>query len=202
MVLIGNYDQSSFVKNNGDGTFEIMPLPVEAQIAPVNGLVSQDVNSDGFLDVILIGNDYGNEIFTGRLDALVGLVLLGDGNGAFRALTTHSSGFLVPGDGKALIKLTSATGSSLLIGSQNRGPLVVFKQKAFPAALKSISPSPQTMAVIIEFENGKKQRVETSYGAGFLSQSSRTIPVPANTKSITMIDYKGNRSQFDLAGLN
>ena len=75
----------------GNGTFEVQALPIEAQIAPVNGMVSQDVNNDGFLDVILIGNDYGNEIFTGRLDAQTGLVLIGDGNGNFKSLAYSNS---------------------------------------------------------------------------------------------------------------
>jgi enediyne biosynthesis protein E4 len=196
LVLVGNYDQSALLKNMGDGTFEVQALPIEAQIAPVNGLVSQDVNDDGFLDVVLIGNDYGNEIFTGRLDAQIGLVLLGDGNGNFKSLDSSKSGFVVPGDGKALIKLSSATGSPLLIASQNRGRLEVFRHKTTTDGFKSFSPSPETMAILIELENGKKERIETSYGAGFLSQSSRSFVIPANTKSITMIDYKGNKTPF------
>jgi len=202
LILTGNYDQSAFLKNMGDGTFEVHALPIEAQLAPVNGMVSQDVNDDGFLDVVLIGNDYGNEIFTGRLDAQIGLVLLGDGNGNFKTLDFGKSGFVVPGDGKALIKLASASGSPLLVASQNRGRLEVFRHKITIDGFKSIYPSPQTMAILIELENGKKQRIETSYGAGFLSQSSRSFTIPANTKSITMIDYKGNSSPFDMTNMN
>ena len=202
LVLVGNYDQSALLKNMGNGTFEVQALPIEAQIAPVNGLVSQDVNDDGFLDVVLIGNDYGNEIFTGRLDAQIGLVLLGDGNGNFKTLASSKSGFVVPGDGKALIKLASATGSPLLIASQNRGRLEVFRHKTTTDGFKSFSPSPQTMAIIIELENGKKQRIETSYGAGFLSQSSRSFAIPQNTKSITMIDYNGKSTPFIIPASN
>jgi hypothetical protein len=202
LVLTGNYDQSAFLKNMGNGTFEVYALPIEAQVAPVNGMVSQDVNNDGFLDVVLIGNDYGNEIFTGRLDAQIGLVLLGDGNGNFKTLASSKSGFVVPGDGKALIKLASAAGSPLLVASQNRGRLEVFRHKAATDGFKSFSPSPQTMALIIELENGKKQRIETSYGGGFLSQSSRSFAIPANTKSITMIDYNGKSTPFIIPASN
>ena len=31
----------------------------------------------------MIGNDYGNEVFSGRYDAGTGIVLLGDGSGEF-----------------------------------------------------------------------------------------------------------------------
>ncbi|MFT4857299.1 MAG: hypothetical protein ACI942_002686 [Planctomycetota bacterium] len=58
------------------------------------------------------------------------------------------------------------------------------------------------MALIIELENGKKQRIETSYGGGFLSQSSRSFAIPANTKSITMIDYNGKSTPFIIPASN
>ena len=40
-----------------------------AQMAPLNGMVAGDVNQDGFLDIIICGNDYGTEVSTGRYDA-------------------------------------------------------------------------------------------------------------------------------------
>ena len=89
-----------------------------------------------------------------------------------------------------------------MIASQNRGPLAVFKQKNKSIGLGSFIPSAQTMAVIIEFENGQKERIECGYGAGFLSQSSRVIAIPANTKSITMIDYNGKSTPVDMTEIN
>jgi hypothetical protein len=48
------------------------------------------------------------------------------------------------------------------------------------------------MAVELVLANGKKQRIDTSYGSGFGSQSSRTIHLPKGVKSANQIDYKGN----------
>jgi hypothetical protein len=202
VILTGNYDKSAFIKNNGNGTFEVHRLPTAAQIAPVNGILTEDVNGDGYLDVLLVGNDYGNEIFTGRLDALVGLVLLGDGAGDFTPVRPNESGFIVPGDAKALVKLSSAQGSSLLIASQNRNSLLVFKKEEKDSGMRTLTPPISTMAVIVELGNGNKQRYETSLGAGFLSQSSREISLPKNLKSITFINYKGESTQLDLNSLD
>jgi hypothetical protein len=47
----------------------------------VNAMLVSDWNADGNLDLLLSGNDYGNEISIGRLDAGMGEVLLGDGKG-------------------------------------------------------------------------------------------------------------------------
>ena len=56
----------------------------------------------------MIGNDYGNEVFSGKYDAGTGTVLLGDGKGNFVAVPSVKSGFKVAGDAKALGKLKNA----------------------------------------------------------------------------------------------
>lgn len=197
LILTGNYDKTAYIENLGNGKFQVKRLPTLAQIAPVNGLATEDVNGDGYPDVVLIGNDYGNEIFVGRLDAHLGLVLLGDGKGNFTPMSPQESGFLVPGDGKALVKIASAQGQPLFVASQNRGKLLMFQHKN-PQASKSITPGQEIMAVILELENGQKQRIETSLGSGFLSQSGREVILPKGVKGIQLQDYKGNLKAVDL----
>lgn len=200
LILEGNYDRSAYIENLGSGKFKIHALPKEAQLAPVFGLVSEDLNGDGFLDVALVGNDFGNEIFIGRLDALNGLVLLGDGKGGFRSLSSTESGFLVPGDAKALVKLNRASGSALLIASQNRGEL-----KSFALGNKeeqTIVPGQDIIAIEVELENGKTIRYEPGFGSGFLSQSSREIRLPAGVKKLKAINFRGEAQEMDGAVLN
>ena len=47
-----------------------------AQMSPLNGMVTEDINHDGSLDLMIVGNDYGTEVSSGRFDACNGLVLI------------------------------------------------------------------------------------------------------------------------------
>jgi hypothetical protein len=200
VILTGNYDRTVWVENLGNGKFQVHELPVMAQIAPTNGIITDDINGDGFTDILMVGNDYGNEIFIGRLDASVGLLLLGGGNGDFKAVSPKESGFIVPGDAKALVKLNPSFGPPIYFASQNRGKLLAFKSTNEEA--KSLSFGQNAMALILEFANGKKQRFELSQGSGFGSQSSREVTFPKGTKSAVMIDYNGQMTPVDIPTMN
>ncbi|MFC4218508.1 VCBS repeat-containing protein [Flagellimonas marina] len=127
LILQGNYDKSIYLENLGNGKFAIHPLPVEAQLAPLKDLLLTDIDGDGIDDILGVGNDFGNEIFIGRYDALNGIFLKGDGKGGFESIETTRSGFLVPGDAKAMAQVKNAEGNSLFFVTQNKGKLLVFK---------------------------------------------------------------------------
>ncbi|MGB5371118.1 MAG: VCBS repeat-containing protein [Flavobacteriaceae bacterium] len=128
LKLVGNYDKTSYFENLGNGRFKPVVLPFPAQIAPINGMVPFDQNKDGHPDLLLIGNDYGNETFIGRYDAFNGLLLLGDGKGGFTDIPAAQSGFLVDGDAKSIVTIKSALGMPLYVVGQNKGRLLVFRQ--------------------------------------------------------------------------
>jgi len=130
LILTGNYDKSIYIENLGEGNFSHKSLPWQAQVAPVNGIAIADYDSDGYLDVLLVGNDYGNETFIGRYDAHNGLFLKGDSHGGFEAIANKESGFLVPGDAKNITLVKSAKGTKpYIITTQNRNKLLVFRKK-------------------------------------------------------------------------
>lgn len=130
LTLTGNYDRSVYLENLGNGSFRYNALPWQAQVAPVNAIGILDYDLDGHLDLVLVGNDYGNETFIGRYDALNGLLLKGDGSGNFIAIDTDESGFLVPGDSKSLVLVKNANdGMPYIITTQNRDRLLVFRKK-------------------------------------------------------------------------
>lgn len=117
---------NSYIENLGDGKFDLSPLPKQAQVAPIFGMQTGNFNEDGFLDLLVVGNFYGNSIFWGRMDAMNGLLLLGDGKGGFSCADYTKTGFFVPGDAKDLVCLPLTNGNELYIASQNREILKVF----------------------------------------------------------------------------
>ena len=189
-ILKANYFGSSYLKNNGNGQFELSPLPKQAQYSALNGILVDDYDADGNLDVFINGNDYGTEVSVGRYDALNGLVLKGDGKGGFKPLSIVESGIFIPGNGKALVSLKSASGAQLVAASQNKGPLKIFTLKRqgrwIPIASNEVSAN-------IEYTNGQKARSEFYYGSSFMSQSTRGVYRNDLIKSITIMDNKGNK---------
>ncbi|WP_431214808.1 FG-GAP repeat domain-containing protein [Puia sp. P3] len=97
--------RSCLLRNDGNGRFSLEPLPMQAQLSSINGMVAEDVDGDGAVDVVLSGNDYGVEPAVGRYDAFNGLVLKGDGKGGFSPLSILESGLYLPGDQKSLVSL-------------------------------------------------------------------------------------------------
>ena len=190
MILEANYMASAYIENLGGNKFRLSQLPTMAQSAPVNGMVTSDVNGDGNLDVIVVGNDYGNEVFAGRYDAFTGLILAGNGNGTFTAIPSASSGFYVPGDAKALVTLYDAALTPLIVASQNRDSLRVFAQDN---GIKDevVRLQPMDSYAEVSFQEGRKQRVEFYYGSGYLSQSARTFTLPKGSGEIRIYDFSG-----------
>lgn len=116
-----NSNASVWIENLGNGKFKVHELPVEAQFSCINAIEIMDVNNDKNLDIVYVGNNYGNEVFIGRYDASNGGVLLGNGKGKFSFY--RDSGFEVTGDAKSLIRI-----NNVLIAGQNRGPIKLFKK--------------------------------------------------------------------------
>lgn len=200
LVLDGNYFSSSYIENTGNGKFKVSPLPLPAQTSPVNGLVTGDINEDGNLDVMLIGNDYGNEVFSGRYDALTGVVLMGDGKGNFSVSSSAKSGFYVPGDAKALARLSTAN-SDYFIATQNIDSIKVYKHSVARAS-SLYTPERSDSYAAVTLANGAKHKVEFYYGSGYLSQSSRAWRIPKGTVEFTVYDFKGNSRVVKDVNLN
>lgn len=191
LVLRANYLQTSYIQNVGNGKFSIRALPLEAQLAPIFGMVTGDFNNDGQQDVILSGNDFSTEVGIGRYDALNGLLLLGDGKGNFIPQAMQKSGIAIPGDGKSLVQLQAADGHMLLVAGQNKGPLKVFKATQLQGEYVPLKMGDCT--AIIHLKDGRNYRQELTYGQGFLSQSVRKLWVPAAATSCEIENVQGTK---------
>jgi hypothetical protein len=180
--------RSSYFRNDGNNKFTMIPLPAMAQLSALNGMIADDFDEDGNIDILINTNDYSTDVLTGRYDALNGLLLKGNGNGEFTSVSIAESGIYIPGNGKALTKLGGAKGNYLIAASQNRGPLKIFELNAEIDILPLRDDD--IMAEII-YENGKVQLQEFYYGNSFLSQSARFLKVGRNVKEVTVRNVKG-----------
>jgi hypothetical protein len=186
--LQANNFASCYIENLGKGKFKVHPLPAPAQFAPVFAMIADDFNSDGNLDVLLCGNDFGNEPTNGRYDAMNGLVLLGNGKGGFTPETMMQSGICIDGNAKALVKLRGTGNHYLVAASENQGPLQLYTLNN--TSIKTIGLDPNDKTIYIHLRNGATRKEEVYHGNSFLSQSSLFIQVNNSMKSITIINNK------------
>src|SRR5437773_1322653 len=117
---------TALVRNNGNGSFTLVPLPLEAQLAPVYGILAQDVDGDGKLDLMLAGNFDGVQPEIGRMSASYGLVLRGDGLGRFTPVPAAQSGFMVPGQARDIQRVKTRRGD-LYVVTRNNDRALVFR---------------------------------------------------------------------------
>ncbi len=120
--------QSVFLKNNV-GSFEMIPLPLEAQYFPIYGMKATDINDDGKFDVLVTGNMSATQPDFGSYDAGVGLVLLGDGAGNFVPMRPDQSGFITLGEGRDIGMLKEAKSDNpIYIVSRNNQTVLTFRK--------------------------------------------------------------------------
>ena len=115
---------TSLARNNGDGTFTMVPLPPEAQIAPMYGLLATDVDGDGKTDLLMAGNFEGVKPEIGTMTASYGLYLRGDGKGRFSPVRELQSGFFVPGQARDIQRVRTRNGSIYVVARNNDRPLI------------------------------------------------------------------------------
>jgi hypothetical protein len=126
-VLEATLFASSAALNNGDGTFRLNPLPVEAQFAPIYSALADDFDGDGNVDLLTAGNFFGVPPVLGRYDAGYGLLLLGDGHGRFRPVELSASGVVIPGQARDMQLLQRADGARLIVVARNDDSLLILR---------------------------------------------------------------------------
>ncbi len=107
---------SAYIENLGNGKFSMHQLPVKAQFSSINDIIINDYNSDGHLDILIVGNLYNTEIETARNDAGKGLLMLGDGKGNFEAIHKDISGFFAPHNVKVMERIMIKDKPYIILG--------------------------------------------------------------------------------------
>jgi hypothetical protein len=147
----------------------------------MEGIVTGDFDGDGFTDILAVQNNYSYSQAVGRFDGGLGQYLRGDGHGHFDCVSPADSGFVVPGDARALALIDfdgdglpdfflTRSGSPTLAW-QNRGTSgrLVLEVRLHGTALNSAAIGARLTLVLAD---GTTQMREIAVGGGVLSQSS------------------------------
>jgi hypothetical protein len=104
---------SVFLKNKGNGKFEIIKLPNEAQISPIRGFEFVDIDGNGKDEILIIGNLYESEVETVRYDGSYGEVLAYSNNSVSKF--KWETGFFVDGNARDITTINTQKGKMVLV---------------------------------------------------------------------------------------
>ncbi|MFT4641641.1 MAG: hypothetical protein ACI8T1_004984 [Verrucomicrobiales bacterium] len=168
---------------NDNGKFTFKPLPHIAQIAPIFGVVAQELDGDGIPDLYVVQNFYGPQVETGHMDGGMSLFLRGKGDGSFEAVSPDESGLIVTGDAKGLA-ITDLNGDARpdFLISRNKDTMVAYENhtkagKTVMVRLKGPPSNPSGIGarITLKTSDGASQTAEMLGGSGYLSQSTAAL---------------------------
>ncbi len=119
--------ETSVLENAGDGTFVRRALPYEAQLSPVYGIVSEDLDQDGIRDLLLAGNFFAVQPSVGRMDANHGVFLKGKGVLEYEAVSSSRSGFAVDGEVRDMTVIQHPNHGRLIVAARNNDSVQLFR---------------------------------------------------------------------------
>ena len=124
---VANTFASSYLENQGDGTFTVTPLPRMAQLSPIHDFVIEDFNGDGNLDLLAGGNSYSHFYDRGPQAASRGVFLWGNGKGQFEPEFRDQPWFSLDGDLKSLAWVKGKGSVKYLVAGRSNGYSEVWK---------------------------------------------------------------------------
>ncbi len=205
-----NLLESGILVNDGQGRFTFKALPRIAQIAPTLGIVAEDFDADGNVDLVLAQNFYWAQPETGRMAGGLGQYLRGNGDGSFESIKPEQSGIVVPEDTRSLVATDLDEDGRLdLAFGLNDGPLTILSrtddekssERHLLVKLKGKDGNPTAIGALLTltFSDGSNQVRETHTGQGYLSQSSTETWFGLGNKNPQSIDIRwpdGKRSSM------
>ena len=136
-VLEASEMASMIALNRGDGSFDLAPLPLAAQLAPVRAILVDDFDDDGHADILMGGNFFGVMAVRGRYDASYGTFLKGDSSGSFTPLEPQESGLWLKGEIRGLAQLRGPEGTGILVAARNNDSLQFIR---LPSSRRATKP--------------------------------------------------------------
>ncbi len=117
--------RSIALMNDGKAHFKSMPLPIEAQFSPVYGILINDLDNDGVVDILLGGNLYKVKPEVGRYDASYGSFLKGKGNGEFITVLNRDCGLKLDGEVRDIQSITIGKRKLIFVARNNDSPVIL-----------------------------------------------------------------------------
>ena len=219
-VLKLNTLETTLFLNTGE-LLKKIDLPVEAQFAPAFGCSVADFDGDGNEDIYLAQNFFNVDSESSRHDAGLGLVMLGDGQGRFVALSSAKSGVANLGQARgSVVSDFNGDGRVDLLTAQNDDRVKLHLNSTgkpgLRVSLKGAGENVQAIGASIRLErNGSLgPKRELRLGSGYWSQDSLVqlfvvedskaklhirwadssaviVPVPAGAKAIVISQTDG-----------
>ena len=185
--------RSMIFLNRGD-RFEPLPLPDEAQLAPVFGVDVADFDLDGHLDLFLAQNFFAVSTALSRQDAGRGLLLLGDGTGRFHPVPGTRSGITVYGEQRgSACGDYDADGRPDLVVTQNNDETRLYRNASTAPGLRVNLRGPRGnprgigASVRIRASSGTPVPLQEIHaGSGYGSQSAPIVCMPRPTRDVEL----------------
>ena len=115
--LIFDLETSIFI--NKSGIFNKISIPIDAQFSSVHSIYTDDINSDGYLDIILGGNLHSVKPEVGRYDANFGQVYISKNGEYFSKLRNIESGIRFIGEVRDIVGLKVNNIDELIVLNNN-----------------------------------------------------------------------------------
>lgn len=181
---------SLLLRNNG-GSFGIEMLPRLAQSGPLCGIAAADVDGNGFLDIIGMGNNYAPRVEYGRDDAMSGFVLLNNNGKDFSFSHGSENGFVVDGDAKSLVWMDFPGKSLCLVATQNNSAAKAFR--LIKSNMKFYASPSKAAKAKVFLKNGGTRVENLSQGWGYLSASRPGVWMNEQVKAVQFLDVYGSK---------
>jgi enediyne biosynthesis protein E4 len=117
--------QTKLFINDGKGRFTEKTLPIQVQFSAVKDVLMKDMDGDGNMDVLLVGNEYGTDVDSGRQDASFGCFLKGDGRSGFVSIPNKKVGMKLKGNAR---KISVAKPGNQILVWMNESPNIILKK--------------------------------------------------------------------------
>jgi hypothetical protein len=191
--------QSMVFLNRGDH-FQAVPMPSEAQWAPVFGISVADFDGDGQEDLFLAQNFFGTPSEGWRQDAGRGLLLKGDGSGGLKPMPGQESGIRIYGEqrGCAVCDYDGDGRVDLVVAQNGQSTRVLHNLGAKPGLrlrLKGPSANPTGIGAVARVRHQGKlgPARELHAGSGYWSQDSAIQVVSADGVDQLWVRWPGGK---------